>query len=431
MSTRLLDLCLILPNHAEHDDICITRLTEALHANHGITKAHVKAEANQPLLCVHYNPVLLTPESLERITTKAGARVQDRYKHATLQLANLHCADCTRAMESDIGKMAGVFSVNINHTTEMMAVTYDLQTVGHSQFVRKIEAFGYSVKHNGGMAGHRRNEGTTPTHKNTDHDEIRNRNEQVLGVPPDLFLSLLSGTALVAGWLGENYLGLPFAVALALYLIAYAAGGYNTSKNALGAAVQGHFDIDILMVVAAIGAASLGDWPEGALLLFLFSLGNALEHYAMGRARNAIRALAALAPKTARVRRTDKEQELPISELVIGDIIIVRPGERLPADGVVVEGSTSVDQSPITGESIPVAKNKGDQVYAGTINGDGSLILKTTKSPQDTTLSRVIKMVEQAQTAKSPTQRFTDRFQRIFTPAVLGATGMDSPVMGD
>ena len=144
----------------------------------------------------------------------------------------------------------------------------------------------------------------------------------------------------------------------------------------------------------------------------------------MGRARNAIRALAALAPKTARVRRTDKEQELPISELVIGDIIIVRPGERLPADGVVVEGSTSVDQSPITGESIPVAKNKGDQVYAGTINGDGSLILKTTKSPQDTTLSRVIKMVEQAQTAKSPTQRFTDRFQRIFTPAVLGATGL-------
>lgn len=335
-----------------------------------------------------------------------------------------YCADCTRAMESDIGKMAGVFNVSVNHATETMAVTYDLQTVGHSQFVHKIEALGYSVKHNGGMAGRRHGESTAPTHQSTGHDETHNHSKQALGVPLDLFLSLLSGAALVVGWFGERYLGLPFAAALALYLIAYAAGGYNTSKNALGAAVQGHFDIDILMVVAAIGAASLGDWPEGALLLFLFSLGNALEHYAMGRARNAIRALAALAPKTARVRRADKEQELPISELVIGDIIIVRPGERLPADGVVMEGSTSVDQSPITGESIPVAKNKGDQVYAGTINGDGSLILKTTKSPQDTTLSRVIKMVEQAQTAKSPTQRFTDRFQRIFTPAILGATGL-------
>jgi Cd2+/Zn2+-exporting ATPase len=242
------------------------------------------------------------------------------------------------------------------------------------------------------------------------------------GLAPELVLSLAAGAALVAGWVGETFLGLPGPVAVALFLVAYVAGGWNATRSAVRAGLKGRFDIDVLMVVAALGAAALGEWAEGALLLFLFSLGHALEHYAMDRARGAIRALADLAPKTARVRREGGELEIAVGELRIGDTVIVRPGERLPADGRVVRGASSVDQAPITGESLPVAKEVDDAVFAGTINGDGSLEIETTKAAEDSTLARVVQMVESAQVAKAPSHRFTDRFQRTFTPVILTLT---------
>jgi len=173
------------------------------------------------------------------------------------------------------------------------------------------------------------------------------------------------------------------------------------------------------MVVAAIGAAVLGEWAEGALLLFLFSIGHSMEHYAMGRARKAIRSLGKITPKTAKVRRDGQVLEVSVKELIRGDLVIVRPGERIPIDGEVIEGQSMVDQSPITGESIPVEKSANDPVFAGTVNGDGALEIKVTKLAGDTTLARVIQMVEEAQTQKSRTQQLTDRFERFFVPAVL------------
>jgi len=173
------------------------------------------------------------------------------------------------------------------------------------------------------------------------------------------------------------------------------------------------------MVVAALGAAGLGEWAEGALLLFLFSFGHALQHMAMDRARNAIRALAGLVPKTARVRRDGAEEEVPLEDITIGDLVVVRAGERVPADGQVREGSSSVDQAPITGESIPVAKSVGSPVFAGTINGAGSLVIETTKRSEESVLARVIDAVQRAQKAKGATQRFTERFERVFVPTVL------------
>ncbi|MGH7462862.1 MAG: heavy metal translocating P-type ATPase, partial [Longimicrobiales bacterium] len=154
-------------------------------------------------------------------------------------------------------------------------------------------------------------------------------------------------------------------------------------------------------------------------MLFLFSLGHALEERALDRARAAIRALAELAPKTALVRRDGKEMEVPVEQLQLEDIVIVRPGVRVPVDGVVLEGQSGVDQSPVTGESVPVDKTPGDKVFAGSINGEGALEVKVTRLAQDSTLARVMKMVEEAQTQKSPTQQLTERFERVFVPVVL------------
>jgi Cd2+/Zn2+-exporting ATPase len=163
----------------------------------------------------------------------------------------------------------------------------------------------------------------------------------------------------------------------------------------------------------------LGAWAEGALLLFLFSLGHALEHSAMDRARRAIEALAELAPRTALVSRDGQEVELPVEELQRDDHVIVKPGQRITADGEVITGSSAVDQAPITGESMPVDKQVGDPVFAGTVNGEATLEIRVTRLARENTLSRMVRMVAEAGAQRSPTQRFTERFERIFVPVVL------------
>lgn len=221
----------------------------------------------------------------------------------------------------------------------------------------------------------------------------------------------------------------------ALYITAFLLGGVFTMREAVENLRRGRFEIDTLMLVAAAGAASLDAWAEGALLLFLFALGHALEHHAMGKARRAIEALAVLAPRTALRRVTGGTAEVAVEELAVGDVVIVKPGARLPADGFVVAGQSGVDQAPVTGESIPVDKSPVPdpaqaraapdrvdayhRVFAGTINGDGLLEVEVTRLSGDSTLARVVRMVAEAESAKSPTQLFTDRFQRIFVPLVL------------
>ncbi len=234
----------------------------------------------------------------------------------------------------------------------------------------------------------------------------------------ELIFSGVAGLLLLAGWL-TGRADAPRALSLGLLLGAYAAGGFYTLREAWQSVRNRRFDIDVLMIVAAGGAAALGAWEEGALLLFLFSLGHALEHMAMERARKAIEALAELAPKTAMVQRDGKEIEVPVEALQLGDRVIVKPGQRLPADGQVASGNSAVDQAPVTGESMPVDKQPGDKVFAGTINGEGALLVEVTKLAGESTLARMVKMVAEAQVQISPTQRFTDRFEKIFVPVVL------------
>ena len=239
----------------------------------------------------------------------------------------------------------------------------------------------------------------------------------------ELLLAAITLVALLVGWLGGNLLGwLPgWAVATAA-VIAFVAGGYSGVMGAIEEARHGKLDIDFLMVTAALGAALIGQWAEGALLLFLFTLSGALEEFAMARTRKAIEALAQLRPDVATVRRDGAEITLGVDALVVGDVVVVRPGERLPVDGTVVKGMTTVDQSPITGESVPVQKEPGDQVFAGTINGGGALDVEVTKLASESTLSKIIKLVSEAQEDATPTQQFIDRFSPRYTYVVLGMT---------
>jgi Cd2+/Zn2+-exporting ATPase len=239
----------------------------------------------------------------------------------------------------------------------------------------------------------------------------------------EFILAIITLAALLAGWIGgEVTATLPGWSVTTLAIIAFAAGGYSGVIGAWEQARQGKFDIDFLMLAAAFGAALIGEWTEGALLLFLFTLSGALETYAMGRTRKAIESLGKLRPETALVRRGDREETVAVNQLVIGDVVIVKPGDRLPVDGVVISGASSVDQSAITGESIPVSKHEHDPVFAGTINGGGALEVEVTKLASESTLSRIINLVAEAQEDATPTQQFIDRFSQPYTYTVIGAT---------
>lgn len=251
-------------------------------------------------------------------------------------------------------------------------------------------------------------------HHHHDHDHAHGWRKYI-----ELICSLTCGAALAVGF-GLSFIkGVPSVVPLSLYILAYIAGGFFTVKEAIENIKAGTFDIDSLMIVAAAGAAILGDWAEGALLLFLFSLGHALEHYAMNKAKNSISALAKLAPKTAWLKKDNNLTEVKIDTLQIDDIVVVKPDNTIPADGIITRGNSAVNQAAVTGESMPVDKQVDSTVYAGTLNGSGALEIKVTKPAKDSTLSKLIQLVNEAQSQQSPTQRFTDKLQKFYVPAVI------------
>jgi Zn2+/Cd2+-exporting ATPase len=205
---------------------------------------------------------------------------------------------------------------------------------------------------------------------------------------------------------------LPFAVAIVL-------GGVQTSRRAWVSIRARVLDINVLMLVAVGGAMAIGEWSEGASVVFLFGVAQLLETRAMERARGAIRALMDLAPADALVRRGSTEQRMPVEEVRVGDVIVVRPGEKIPLDGCVRAGDSYVNQAPVTGESLPVEKTAGSDVFAGTINGRGALDVEVTRLQRDSTLARIVHLVERAQAQRAPSQTFVDRFARLYTPIVL------------
>ena len=227
--------------------------------------------------------------------------------------------------------------------------------------------------------------------------------------------------AMVGGLITSN-MGVNPTISSVLYLIAYVTGGMFGVKAGLHSLSQRRIDVDLLMVLAAIGAVLVGAPFEGAMLLFLFSLSNVLQAYALGRTRNAIKSLMKLRPDTALLKRDGTTVLTPIEQLVVGDHIVVRPGERVPLDGLVVEGESAIDQSTLTGESMPVTKRVNDLVFAGTINQSGSLDVRVTKLARDSTIAKLITLVEEAQSEKAPTERFLDKFEQYYAIIVIVST---------
>lgn len=255
------------------------------------------------------------------------------------------------------------------------------------------------------------------------------------GISKELVFAILCGLFLLTGF-GLSFIeNIPFYIPLVFYILSYIFGSWFTTKQAVHDLKAKKFDIDFLMLVAALGAAVLGEWAEGGLLLFLFSIGHSLEHYAMDKAKKSIEALAELAPSTALLKKGNDFEEVPIGTLVPGDTILIKPNSKIAADGIVVEGSSSVNQAPITGESIPVDKKAIDpslldnlvpdktddqfRVFAGSINGAHALEIRVSRKAQDSTIARLIRLVNEAQSQKSPTQHFTDNIVRYYVPAVL------------
>ncbi|HRJ42789.1 MAG: cadmium-translocating P-type ATPase [Caldilineaceae bacterium] len=240
---------------------------------------------------------------------------------------------------------------------------------------------------------------------------------------PELALAAITLIALLVGWIGGSLTDtLPGWAITVAALIAFVAGGITGTREALADALKWELNIDFLMVTAALGAAFIGEWEEGALLLFLFTLSGALEGFALDRTRKAIEGLIELRPETAWLRRGDELIETAVDDLQPGDVVVVKPGERLPVDGVVVRGTSTCDQSPITGESVPVYKEPGSDVFSATINGSGALDVQVTKLASESTLSKIIQLVQEAQEDAAPTQRLIDRYSQPYTLTVIGAT---------
>ncbi len=421
MEKLKLSLPLLLPDMDDTDQ-CVALLSQRLAAVRGVEEAHITGSDGHALLCLHYDPNLLSLERIRRLAEETGAELTTRYRHEALPLLGMDAADAADSLTDALQQMEGVLHANVNYAAGLVNIAYDTQLTTHAAIGQTVRRMGYALAEPGASP--------LPTR----FDEPVGCCQSGAPAPARLphwlqerwtfLLVALAGLFLLIGWLGEQFLGLPAAVVLICYLLSYLAGGYDIATHALPSLLRGKFDTDVLMLAAAAGAAILGAWAEGAFLLFLFSLGHAGEHYALDRARNAVNALGELMPQTARVRRGSRIEELPVEAVQVGDIALVRPGDRVPVDGEVVLGESAVDQSPITGESMPVHKAPGAEVFAGTINQSAALDVRVTRLARDNTLSRVLQMVQEAQSQQSPSQRFAERFTSRFVPAVLVLVGL-------
>ncbi len=334
---------------------------------------------------------------------------------------NLHPREARR-VEQTLREKTGVSYVSIS-ASGMMLVEWDANQRAESDIIKSIKKLGLNIV----------NVKNANKHSHQEDSDHGHSYLHILGQNTELYFAIISG----AFWISGSVFSFTTAsenIATTLFIIAAIFGGIFTFISAAKDVLRGKFEIDFLMLFAAIGAAILGKWGESALLLFLFSLGHALEHYAMKRARKSISALSDLTPPLALVKQNGILKEVHIEQLKVGDIIVVKPNSKIAADGVVAKGTSPVNQASITGESMPVTKHPSlnwqneleikklppeHRVFAGTINGSGALEIKVLKEAKDSTLSRLIYLVKEAETQKSPTQHLTDKFEKYYVPSVL------------
>ncbi|MCQ4334230.1 cadmium-translocating P-type ATPase [Natronomonas sp. F2-12] len=345
----------------------------------------------------------------------------DQGNVAQLSVPEMDCPSCAGKIENALDRVSGVTAYETQPTTGTIIVTYDSSRAGETDVIGAIERAGYDV---------------TETSNDESVRQKPTEERKSIWASPRALKTWISGGFVALGLLfefiltGQNIqigslLGTELLVADVLFLVAVASGGQEILRNGYYSARNLNLDIDFLMSVAILGAlvASLafGEalYFEAATLAFLFSVAELLERYSMDRARNSLRELMDLSPDEATVKRDDSTETVPVDEVAIGDIVVVKPGEKIPMDGTVVDGESAVNQAPITGESVPVDKTSGDEVYAGTINEEGYLEIEVISEAGDNTLSRIVEMVEDAQSNKTEREQFVERFSTYYTPVVV------------
>lgn len=324
----------------------------------------------------------------------------EQIEELELRVANLDCESDAAKIQRGLKRVPGVAELTVYPKAAKISVRYDRATTSPAAVRKALDDLGF------------------PAQEGLHTAEVPKpwKNPKVLA-------SLASGALLLAGWLVARA-GAAGAASIALYVASLIIGGYYFGREAIEELVlEREVGIELLMTVAAIVATLMGAPGEGAMLAFLYSISEAAEGYTEEKTRSAVRALMDLAPKTALVRREidgkARELEVPVEDVVAGDVFIVRPGQSVATDGEVLVGTSSVNQAPVTGESVPVEKAPGNTVFAGTINGEGALEVRATKPFAENTIARIIHMVEEAQERKGTSERFIERFGRRYSPAVL------------
>jgi len=377
------------------------------------------------------------------------------------RVGGMDCASCASKIDTAVRRMPGVEDVSVSVTAGTMSIRHD-QTSDLDAIGKKVRGLGYSVErlagrqadnptsanHGGTCCGghlHDHADGEGHRHSHHDHDNHthgdHDHGDGAVAVAVEGLhghdhgpsdgpwwkskkgrATLLAGAALgVAYSIGH----LVPSVQLYVFAIAMLVGLVPIARRAIMAALAGTpFSIEMLMTIAAIGALAINATEEAAAVVFLFLVGELLEGVAAGKARDSIKSLAALVPTTALLEEAGQTSEVPAESLQIGTVILVRPGDRISADGVIVSGESAINEAPVTGESVPVQKNAGDSVFAGTVNGDAALRVRVTAAAADNTIARVVILVEEAQESKAPTERFIDRFSKYYTPGVVAVAAL-------
>jgi len=387
---------------------CVEVAEATVKAEPGLVK--VSPNPLQETVAFEYDPQKLPAPEITRIAQEVVPIFQKRFETCTLRLkpqGGRSCEVCALRLEQHLHQIEGIHRATASYVGGVLSVTYDNARLSPTQIAEQTRRLGATV---------------TPSAAEAPPTEIKPFSRAWFTDDRlEAIFTLITFMGMAGGFIAEQ-LGYPHNLPLvtALYALAYVFGGFYGLKGGLESLRHGAMDIDLLMVLAAAGAWLVGAPFEGAMLLFLFSLSNVLQAYAMDRTRNAIRALMKLRPKEALTRRG----LLPIEKIVVGDVMIVRPGERIAMDGIVIEGESAVDQASMTGESMPVTKRAGNEVLAGTMNTTGGLEVRVTKLAKDSTLAKMIKLVEEAHSEKAKTQRWIDKFEQYYAWAVIIFTGL-------
>ncbi len=339
----------------------------------------------------------------------------------TLQahVGGMDCGGCAKTIAANLQQLPGIDEAAVNFASERLQVKFDQQLTNEADIIGRVTALGYTV-----MPDHSVNvPAATSISPGNQSENLPPQRANPIG--RQFWLKtrrgqtvLLSGVGLLLGGMTERLLLLPL-IAQGFYAVSLIIAISPIIRAAWIALKLRRADMNLLMTLAALGAASLGQWFQGALVIFLFGLGTTLQNFALSRTRNAIRDLMDLTPATATVKRNDQEMAVAVEAIPIGEVLTIRPGQRIALDGIVRFGESAIDQSPITGESLPESKAIGDTVFAGTLNQTGFLEVEVTHTAQDTTVARIIHLIEEAQESRAPIQQWVDRFSVIYTPIVL------------